>query len=94
MHVTHTFDDISRDNSTSTNLRSRGYKQVQMHLEDQEKTTPATFQKVIKEIFNDYIPAFMQVFLDDFIYASNLSQIQERANTNLKACTRGLPTQH
>ena len=30
------------------------------------QTTPTTFQRVIQEIFNDYIPAFMQVFLDDF----------------------------
>ena len=30
------------------------------------KTTLATFQGVIQEIFADYIPAFMQVFLDDF----------------------------
>ena len=30
------------------------------------KTAPATFQRVIQEIFVDYIPAFMQVFLDDF----------------------------
>ena len=30
------------------------------------KTTPATFQRVIMEIFADYILAFMQVFLDDF----------------------------
>ena len=29
------------------------------------KTTPTTFQRVIQEIFTDYIPAFMQVFLDD-----------------------------
>ena len=30
------------------------------------KTPPATFQRVIQEIFADYIPAFMHVFLDDF----------------------------
>ena len=30
------------------------------------KTTHATFQWTITEIFGDYIPAFMQVFLDDF----------------------------
>ena len=30
------------------------------------KTTPATFQRIISEILGDYIPAFMQVFLDDF----------------------------
>ena len=31
------------------------------------KTAPATFQRIITEIFNEYIPAFMQVFLDDFV---------------------------
>ena len=30
------------------------------------KTTPTTFQRIIAEIFDDYISAFMQVFLDDF----------------------------
>ena len=30
------------------------------------KTVPETFQRIIMEIFGEYIPAFMQVFLDDF----------------------------
>ena len=30
------------------------------------KTTPAMFQRIIMEIFEKYILAFMQVFLDDF----------------------------
>ena len=30
------------------------------------KTAPTTFQRVIQEIFHEYIPTFMQVFLDDF----------------------------
>ena len=30
------------------------------------KTTPTTFQRIITEIFDDYIQAFMQVFLYDF----------------------------
>ena len=30
------------------------------------KTAPTTFQRIIMEIFGEYIPAFMQVFLDDF----------------------------
>ena len=30
------------------------------------KTTPATFQRIISEVFGEYILAFMQVFLDDF----------------------------
>ena len=30
------------------------------------KTAPATFQRIISEIFDEFIPSFMQVFLDDF----------------------------
>ena len=30
-------------------------------------TTQATFQRIIAEIFDDYILTFMQVFLDDFV---------------------------
>ena len=38
------------------------------------KTAPTTFQRVIQEIFGDYIPAFMQVFLDDFSVYSRKSE--------------------
>ena len=31
------------------------------------KTTPATFQRTITKIFGEYILAFMQVFLGDFV---------------------------
>ena len=44
------------------------------------KTAPATFQRVIREIFGDYIPAFMQVFLDDFaitVESRNTSNIYD-----------------
>ena len=30
------------------------------------KTAPTTFQRIIMEIFAEYIPGFMQVLLDDF----------------------------
>jgi hypothetical protein len=30
------------------------------------KTAPVMFQQIIMEIFEEYIPGFMQVFLDDF----------------------------
>ena len=30
------------------------------------KTAPATFQRIISEVLGEYIPAFVQVFLDDF----------------------------
>ena len=31
------------------------------------KTALATFQRIISEVFGEYIPSFMQVFLDDFV---------------------------
>ena len=41
------------------------------------KTTPATFQRTIMEIFGEYIPAFMQVFLDDFaVYGTAAEHFQ------------------
>ena len=44
------------------------------------KTAPATFQHIISEIFDEFIPAFMQVFLDDFAvyghYADHIQQLQ------------------
>ena len=48
-----------------------GYNQIQMHSDDvvmmfRLKTTPTTFQHIIMEIVEEYILAFMQVFLDDF----------------------------
>ena len=30
------------------------------------KTDPTPFQRTVTEIFGDFIPTFMQVFLDDF----------------------------
>ena len=41
------------------------------------KTTPATFQRTIMEFFGEYIPAFMQVFLDDFaVYGTAVEHFQ------------------
>jgi ABC-type uncharacterized transport system fused permease/ATPase subunit len=34
-------------------------------------TPPATFQRIITEVFEEYISAFMQVFLNDFAVFSN-----------------------
>ena len=31
------------------------------------KIAQATFQRIIMEAFGEYIPTFMQVFLDDFV---------------------------
>ena len=42
------------------------------------KAAPATFQRIIAEIFDDYIPAFMQVFLDDFsMYGRQLEHLNQ-----------------
>ena len=35
-----------------------------------QKTSPATFERIIMEIFGEYIPAFIKVFLDDFAFYS------------------------
>ena len=41
------------------------------------KKTPATFQRMIKGIFGEYIPAFMQVFSDDFaVYGTTAEHFQ------------------
>ena len=44
------------------------------------KTAPATFQRIITEIFEEYIPALMQVFLNNFavynIRGDHLSHLQ------------------
>jgi hypothetical protein len=41
------------------------------------KTAPATFQRIIMEIFEEYIPGFMQVFLDDFaIFGTQKAHLQ------------------
>ena len=41
------------------------------------KTTLATFQHIIAKIFEDYILAFMQVFLDDFVvYVQQIEHLE------------------
>ena len=42
------------------------------------KTAPVTFQRMITEIFDEYIMPFKQVFLDDFaIYSSQLEHPEQ-----------------
>ena len=53
------------------------------------KTTPTTFQRVIQEIFNDYIPTFMQVFLDFFAIDSRKSEHFEHLRMCLERCPQG-----
>ena len=45
-----------------------------------------TFQRVIQEIFNDYILAFMQVFLDDFADYSRETEHFEHLRLCLERC--------
>ena len=41
------------------------------------KTVPTTFQRIIMEIFGEFIPAFMHVFLDDFaVYSQEGDHLQ------------------
>ena len=44
------------------------------------KMAPTTFQRVIQEIFNDYIPAFMQVFLEDFVVINTSNYLSSSTN--------------
>ena len=69
-----------------------GYNQVCMHPDDQEKTTfvtewevfvavaPTTFLRLIQETFIDYIPAFMQVFLEDFVVINTSNYLSSSTN--------------
>ena len=42
------------------------------------KTTLTTFQRIITEIFGEYIPAFMQVCLDEFaVYGQRLEHLTQ-----------------
>jgi hypothetical protein len=50
------------------------------------KTAPATFQRIIMEIFEAYIPRFMQVFLDDFgVFGTRKAHLQH-VELCLKKC--------
>ena len=53
------------------------------------KTASTTFQRVIQEIFAEYIPAFMQVFLDDFAVYSRKSEHFEHLRLCLEQCRKG-----
>ena len=50
------------------------------------KTAPATFQRVIQEIFAKYILVFVQVFLDDFVV---YNQMLEHLQLCLERCRKG-----
>jgi hypothetical protein len=50
------------------------------------KTTPATFQRIIMEIFEEYIPRFMQVFLDDFAVFGSRKRHLQHVEMGLQKC--------
>ena len=49
------------------------------------KTAPATFQCITTEIFNEYIPTFMQVFLDDIVSQEGISMDPDNVEAILNA---------
>ena len=53
------------------------------------KTATTTFQRVIMEIFSECIPAFMQVFLDDFAVYSWRTNHFEHPRLCLERCWQG-----
>ena len=50
------------------------------------KTAPATFQRIIMEIFGEFIPGFMQVFLDDFAVYSRHGEHLDHLRLCLEKC--------
>ena len=50
---------------------------------------PTTFQRVIQEIFGDYIPTFIQVFLDNFAVYTRNSEHFEHLRLCLEHCRKG-----
>ena len=53
------------------------------------KITPTTFQRIIMEIFGEYIPTFMQVFLDDFVVYSKRTDHFTHLQLCLEKCRTG-----
>ena len=53
------------------------------------KTAATTFERVIQEIFYDYIPAFMKVCLDDFVVYSWKSEHFQHLRLCLDRCRQG-----
>jgi hypothetical protein len=50
------------------------------------KTAPVTFQRIIWEIFEEYIPRFMQLFLDDFAAFGTRKAHLQHVELYLKKC--------
>jgi hypothetical protein len=50
------------------------------------KTAPATFKRIIMEIFKDYISGFMQVFLHDFVIFGTRKMHLQHVEMCLKKC--------
>ena len=50
------------------------------------KTAPAMFQRIIMEIFGEFIPTFMQVFLDDFAVYNRKGEHLDHLQLCLEKC--------
>jgi hypothetical protein len=50
------------------------------------KTAPTTFQRIIIEIFEEYIPGFMQVFIEDFAVFGTCKAHLQHVELCLKKC--------
>ena len=50
------------------------------------KTAPTTIQRIIMEIFGEYMPTFMQVFLDDFVVYSRQNEHLDHLRLCLEKC--------
>ena len=48
----------------------------------------ATFQRIIAEIFDDYISAFMQVFFDDFVVYDHQVEHLDQLRLYLDHCRK------
>jgi hypothetical protein len=56
------------------------------------KTAPTTFQRIIMEIFEEYIPGFMKVFLDDFAMFGSRKMHLQHVEMCLQKCRAARPS--
>ena len=64
-----------------------GYFQIEISAEDQEETTPATFQRCMLSIFSDMVERIMEVYMDDIIvYGGSFEECLFSLETVLHRC--------
>ena len=67
---------MHRDNQENTTFVTEWGLFVAVVMMFGLKMAPTTFQRIIAEIFDDYIPAFMQIFIDDFsVYGMQIEHL-------------------